>query len=178
MRGSLRFDAALSFSRDKIKQGRPSRLGRPWEVTLPVVGGTRPERFSAFAITSHHSAACKRFHRGISVSMWALPFVIRTRRFRDRLVWRSRRVVSPLRALAESFVGAPHVPAINPHLPRHGLALSRTADADPPRLIGWRSLHHRMPSHRRSLSHQGHRLRNFRLSPPAGSTRAASRFRG
>jgi hypothetical protein len=27
---------------------------------LPVVGGTRPERFSAFAITSHHSAACKR----------------------------------------------------------------------------------------------------------------------
>jgi hypothetical protein len=28
---------------------------------LPVVGGTRPERFSAFAITSHHSAACKRF---------------------------------------------------------------------------------------------------------------------
>ena len=47
-------------------------------------------------------------------------------------------------AWTQSFVGAPHVPAFNPHLPRHGLALSRTADADPPRLIGWRSLHHRI----------------------------------
>jgi hypothetical protein len=48
-----------------------------------VVGGTRPERLSAFAITSHHSAACKRFHRGIVASMWALLF------FPDPLISRS-----------------------------------------------------------------------------------------
>jgi hypothetical protein len=42
-----------------------------------VVGGTRPERFSAFAITSHHGAACKRFHHGIAASMWALLFLSR-----------------------------------------------------------------------------------------------------
>jgi hypothetical protein len=144
---------------------------------LPVVGGTRPERFSAFAITSHHSAACKRLTMASS-SQYGFRFYIQTCRFRDRLVWRSRRVVSPMRAKAKSFVGAPQVPAFNPHLPRHGLALSRTADADPPRLIGWRSLHHRMPSPKRSLSLQGHRLRNFRLSSPAGSTQAIPHFRG
>lgn len=81
-------------------------------------------------------------------------------------------------ALAKSFVGAPLVPAFDPHEPRRGLALSRTADADPPRLIGWRSLHHRMPSLQRSLSPLGHRQRDLRLSSPAGSIRAAARSRG
>jgi hypothetical protein len=76
-----------------------------------VVGGTRPERFSAFAITSHHSTVCNG-HHGIVTLMWALDF--QTCGFRDRLVWHSRRVVSPVRALAESFVGAPHRAGCSP----------------------------------------------------------------
>jgi hypothetical protein len=70
-RVAIGFDqsAPASLQRTKLLTPSVATAGVQGAAHLPVVGGTRPERFSAFAITSHHSAACKRFHRGIVVSM-------------------------------------------------------------------------------------------------------------
>jgi hypothetical protein len=108
---------------------------------LLVVGGTLPEHVSAFAITSHHDAACKR-----SVVASSPQCRFRSHRpaqFRADLAWHSRRVVSPHELWRR--VSSVHRPSVVCRLSPTGtsawLPLDNTTDADPPRFFNWRSLH-------------------------------------
>lgn len=106
-----------------------------------VVGGTLPEHVSAFAITSHHDAACKRspWHHRHNVGSANL----RPAQFRADLAWRSRRVVSPHELWRR--VLSVHRPSVVCRLSPTGtsawLPFDNTTDADPPRFFNWKSLH-------------------------------------
>lgn len=106
-----------------------------------MVGGTLPEHVSAFAITNHHDAACKR-------SVMASPPQCRFRnlrpaQFRADLAWRSRRVVSPHELWRR--VLSMHRPSVVCRLSPTGtsawLPSDNTTDADPSRFFNWKSLH-------------------------------------